>query len=148
MQPRETARRVRDFEMACRERGLPITVQRRVLMDAIVRTETHPTADELWELAKARIPGISRTTVYRVLDTFVDLGLVRRLPHPRGATRFDGDVSPHHHAVCTSCENVYDVQEANCAALPPPADLPLGFVIEGCAILFLGTCRDCSGPRN
>lgn len=148
MHPHDEPDWMRRFEAACRERGLPVTVQRRVLLDALVRTDAHPTADELWESARERIPGLSRTTVYRVLETLVGLGLARRLPHPRGAARFDGDVSPHHHAVCVLCDRVYDVSEPAGASLPRPKGLPAGYRLEGCTILYVGRCRECQTRGN
>lgn len=143
MQPQLASERIHRFEALCRDNGLPITVQRRVLIDAIVRTDSHPTAEELFEHARGILPDISRTTVYRILDAFVRLGLVTRVPHPRGASRFDGNVDPHHHAVCTDCGRVFDIAGPRCEDVPRPRDLPEGFAYTGCAVLFMGQCRDC-----
>jgi Fur family peroxide stress response transcriptional regulator len=143
MESRPASERIHRFEALCRDNGLPITVQRRVLIDAIVRTDTHPTAEELFEHARCVLPDISRTTVYRILDTFVRLGLVSRVPHPRGATRFDGNVDPHHHAVCTACSRVFDITGPRLQDLPRPRDLPEGFEYSGCAVLYLGRCLSC-----
>lgn len=143
MHAHKSTERIHRFEAICRENGLPITVQRRVLIDAIVRTDKHPTAEELWDHAREILPDISRTTVYRILDAFVDLGLVNRVPHPRGATRFDGNVDPHHHIICTRCERVHDVHEPVCSNLRQPEQLPPGFQLQSCSVLFLGLCQDC-----
>ena len=143
MQPEEISRRVKVFETACREHGLPITTQRRVLIEALLQTDKHPTAEELWTAAQRVLPDISRTTVYRVLDTFVDLGIAIRVPHPGSPARFDGNVEPHHHIACLRCKRVFDAFEAECDAMPRPADTPPGFRIEGCSVLYTGTCREC-----
>jgi Fur family peroxide stress response transcriptional regulator len=148
MEPQLASERIHRFETLCRENGLPITVQRRVLIDAIVRTDKHPTAEQLFEHAREILPDISRTTVYRILDAFVRLGLVSRVPHPRGASRFDGNVDPHHHAFCTECERVFDVSEPLCADMPRPKALPEGFQLSSCSVLFLGTCKDCNAPAR
>ena len=143
MHTHKANQRIQRFEAVCREHGLPITVQRRVLIDAVVRTDDHPTAEELWARAREVLPDISRTTVYRILDTFVDLGLVERVPHPRGAARFDGNTEPHHHLICTKCKQVFDAHDPICAYMGAPADAPEGFDVHSCSVLFLGVCRAC-----
>lgn len=149
MNPRRTREQAEHLEALCRDHGLPVTVQRRVVLDAILKNDSHPTADELYEHARGTLPGISRTTVYRILEAFIGLGLVARVPHPRGACRFDGCVEPHHHAICTECERVFDVQEPPCSGLAKPKALPKGFRLSSCTILFTGTCASCSAPvRN
>ena len=143
MNPRRTREQAERLETLCRDHGLPVTVQRRVVMSAILHNANHPTAEELFEHARGVLPGISRTTVYRILDAFIGLGLVARVPHPRGACRFDGQVEPHHHAICTECERVFDVEEPPCASLAQSKSLPKGFQLSSCSILFLGSCADC-----
>lgn len=66
------------LEALCRERGLPVTVQRRVIFAALLDHDDHPTVDRVFADVKNRIPGVSRTTVYRTLETLADLGTVRR----------------------------------------------------------------------
>lgn len=143
MEAEEVSRRMQRFETVCRERGLPITTQRRVLIRALLQTNRHPSAEELWNAAQQELPDISRTTVYRVLDTFVDLGLAIRVPHPGSPARFDGNVEPHHHVACLRCRRVYDAFDPDCAVMPRPNDAPPGFRIEGCSVLYTGTCREC-----
>lgn len=143
MQPDDVADRVHRCEAVLREHGLPITVQRRVLIETLLATDQHPTAEELFEVARESLPAISRTTVYRVLDTLVDLGLALRVPHPAGATRFDGDTTPHNHAACRRCGRVFDVFDPDQSGAPTPVGLPAGFAVEGYAVLFTGTCVSC-----
>ena len=73
MTPDGIAQRLQEFEALCRERGSPLTVQRRDILKAILERDDHPSADQIYETVKDRIPGLSRTTVYRVLDTLVEL---------------------------------------------------------------------------
>ena len=73
MQERERTEKLRQFEALCRSKRLPLTVQRRAIFEAVLERDDHPAADQVFEVVKERIPGVSRTTVYRVLDTLVDL---------------------------------------------------------------------------
>ena len=54
-------------------------------------------ADPVYDDVKDRIPGVSRTTVYRTLETFVDLGMSRKTSHVAVMARFDGNVERYHH---------------------------------------------------
>jgi Fur family peroxide stress response transcriptional regulator len=143
MQPDEIAARIREFEALCRRRGVALTVQRRVIFEAVLEREDHPTADQVVEVVKERIRGVSRTTVYRVLDTLVDLGVVRRLDHPGPAVRYDGKVRRHHHLICTQCFKVVDLDDARLDRLRPPDVAAEGFEIEDFSVHFLGLCSQC-----
>jgi hypothetical protein len=49
------------------------------------------------------MPTISLDTVYKTLWLLNDLSLVGTLGAPREGTRFDANLSPHHHFVCVRC---------------------------------------------
>ena len=69
----EVAERLRAFEECCREAGFPLTVQRRVILEAVAQRDDHPTADQIYKTIQAHVPEISRATVYRVLEALVQL---------------------------------------------------------------------------
>ena len=71
MRSAEKRQRLESFERLCRERGLSLTVQRRAVLEAVLDRGDHPTADQVYDEVKERLPGLSRTTVYRVLETLV-----------------------------------------------------------------------------
>lgn len=135
--------RIREFEELCHRQSIPVTVQRRAVYEALIGVTTHPSADEVYELVKDLLPGISRTTVYRVLDRLVRMGVVNRLPHPDCACRFDGNTQRHHHLVCRECGGVIDVFDRKYDALPLPGGRTSGFRAEDYSVVFTGTCADC-----
>ena len=148
MEEREIESRLREFEALCRERGSPLTVQRRDILKAVLEREDHPAADRIYELVKDRIPGLSRTTVYRVLDTLVDLGVIRRLHHPGAGARFDGKIDRHHHLICRECNRVIDVQSKKLDELRLPPSQRQGFEIEDYSVHFTGVCRSCREDKS
>ncbi len=124
--------------------GLPVTSQRRVLFSVIAGRFDHPTVDQIFSEVSERLPEISRTTVYRSLEVLADLKLLRRIEHPGSAVRFDPNMEPHHHFLCTDCEDLMD--------LPMEAVLGhdgLSFVgnskveVDELTVLARGTCEDC-----
>jgi len=137
------ANRVREFEELCHRQSIPVTVQRRAVFEALIGVTTHPSADEVYEKVKQMLPGISRTTVYRVLDRLVTMGVVNRLPHPACACRFDGNTQRHHHLVCRECGEVLDVCDRKYDALPLPTGRFAGFRAEDYSVVFTGICGSC-----
>jgi Fur family peroxide stress response transcriptional regulator len=135
--------RVRDLEERCRRHGLPVTVQRRAIFEYLAGREDHPTADQIFNAVQTRVPGVSRTTVYRVLDTLIRIGILSKACHPGGATRFDAKSRRHHHFVCSVCDRLVDVEDPRLDALELPAVKKKGFRIRSFSVLLHGICPDC-----
>lgn len=136
--------RIQQFERLCRERGLPRTVHRRAVLEIMLDREDHPTADQVYAEMRARLPGISRTSVYRILEMLVSVGMVNKVCHPgSAAARFDPRTQQHHHLVCLSCERIIDVEDPRLNRLPLPDVRSHGFQIDDYLIHFRGVCADC-----
>lgn len=118
-------------------------MQRRVILEAVLRRDDHPTADQIYEAVQDRIPQISRTTVYRTMETLLELGVIRRV-HLTGATcRFDGKVRRHHHLVCMRCNKITDIDDESLDQLPLPRRKLQGFQLRDFSVQFSGICSDC-----
>jgi len=137
------AHKAAQLAAVCRERGIPLTVQRRTVMEVLAGRADHPSVEQVHDAVKERIPGVSLTTVYRVLEVFVQFGLVQKIDDPGAKGRFDADVSRHPHARCVSCGRIVDVE----AAELPGIDLPMAqvedFTLFDYTINYLGHCRRC-----
>jgi Fur family ferric uptake transcriptional regulator len=119
------------------------TKQREVVLEELRKLKTHPTATELHDIVRRRLPRISLGTVYRNLEILAGDGLIRKLDHGGGRARFDGDLDRHQHVVCVACGRVDDVAGA-------PADIgadgltaPDGYEILGYRVELAGICPDC-----
>lgn len=136
------------MEERCRKNRLSLTVQRRAILENLSSRTDHPTADQIYASIQDRITGVSRTTVYRVLETFVQLGLAQRISNPEAKARFDADTSRHHHASCLVCEKIIDID----AQQLPDIDLGNvdlgGFKVFDCSVVAVGLCSDCSSIDN
>jgi Fur family peroxide stress response transcriptional regulator len=148
--------RIRGLERVCRSRGLPLTIQRRVVFEAIVKRNDHPTADQILEQIKDRVPDISRTTIYRILDTFVQLGLITKICHPSAVARFEPKLHQHHHLICMHCEQIIDLENERLNTVAFPDVRRQDFQITDYHIHFRGICSACqsktagagNSPRN
>lgn len=148
MHPDKLAARLSQFEEICRQQGLPVTTQRRVILEAILEREDHPTADQVFEAVQQRLPQLSRTTVYRTMDTLVELGVIRRVQLTGETGRFDGMIRRHHHLVCMQCHKIMDVADDELDQLSLPKRKLQGFEIDDFSVQFLGTCAECQAKRK
>lgn len=87
-----------------------MTRQQQIIWRLLQQSETHPTAEELYILAKMEIPNISMGTVYRNLGQLTEEGQIRRLHFAGLPDHYDKTVRPHDHAVCVKCGRIEDVQ--------------------------------------
>jgi Fur family ferric uptake transcriptional regulator len=124
-----------------------MTRQRLVILEELRGTRTHPTADELHHMVRARLPRVSLGTVYRNLDILAEEGAVLKLEPAGGGRRFDGSVLPHHHVRCVRCGRVADIM---CPVSIPETDglCPPGFRITAARVEFDGVCDFCAAAET
>ncbi len=118
--------------------------QREVVLEELRNMKTHPTAAELHDVVRERLPRISLGTVYRNLELLAGGGLVRKLEHGGGRARFDGDLEQHLHVVCVACGGVEDVAGTPADVNANDLATPDGYQIFGLRVEFSGLCPDCA----
>jgi len=97
------------FETICRDHGLKVTHQRVEVFKAVGESSGHPSVEEVYAIVAPRVPTISLDTVYRTLETFGELGIVKRFMSSDGRYRFDNNIDQHQHLVCTRCGKIEDI---------------------------------------
>jgi Fur family iron response transcriptional regulator len=98
-----------DVVSLLRERDIQPSAQRVAIAEYVLKTTSHPSADQVWERVKSRIPMVSRATVYNTLNLFVSHGLLRELVLAEGRIVFDPRVEPHHHFVDVETGEIQDI---------------------------------------
>jgi Fur family ferric uptake transcriptional regulator len=117
--------------------------QRDVIFDELCSITSHPTAVELHDLVRKRLPSVSLGTVYRNLELLAQMGLIEKLEYSSGEARFDANVSEHDHLRCVQCGRVDDLSMPP-LVLPPPEDHYLrGYELLGHRLEFIGLCPSC-----
>ena len=120
-----------------------MTKQRQLILDEIRKLKSHPTADEMYQVLRKKMPRISLGTVYRNLETLSRTGLLRKIDVGGTQKRFDGDISDHHHVRCTKCSRVDDLFIDADKSLTKKAALATDFEISRHNIEFIGLCPNC-----
>ncbi|MCD6658653.1 MAG: transcriptional repressor [Lentimicrobium sp.] len=88
--------------------GLKITPQRVTVLQMLCKLKNHPTADELFAEVSQILPGLSPTTIYNTLDTFVEKGLIKRVKTDADVMRYDAITDHHHHLYCAVSDRMED----------------------------------------
>ena len=124
-----------------RSQGLKLTPQRQLLFRVLHGNVTHPSADALYLLASAHMPGIALRTVYQTLNDLAAMGELQQLTLGAGSSRFDPNVETHHHTICQRCGEVRDVYLTGDAH--PQVQELAGFFVDSAAVVLHGTCAQC-----
>jgi len=120
-----------------------LTPQREAVLQVIRTREDHPTANEIFEAARALLPAISYATVYNSLRYFRETGLVREINFGNSASRYDGITDRHDHAICTNCGKLVDFDLNEAADLMGAAARKSRFKPETVYLTLMGLCPDC-----
>lgn len=118
--------------------------KRSAILDCLMSTDCHPSAEMVYEMLHKDYPDISMATVYRNLSRFKEQGIITSLGTIHGKERFDFETKPHVHFICSGCSAVRDLPAVGSPQeLCQRASASTGFQIDGCALTFTGLCQEC-----
>ncbi|MCX7670426.1 MAG: transcriptional repressor [Anaerolineae bacterium] len=137
-----------------RATGGRMTLQRRIILEAFSALAEHPTADEVYALARAKDPRLNPSTVYRTLAWLESAGLVSHChldagPEGEHAERYD-PVTPveHHHFICTVCGDVVEFVAPQIEDLKAEYAARHGVTVEKAALSLYGVCAQCRAQTS
>lgn len=132
-----------NFIQTCHAHQLKVTPQRIAIFRELSRSDSHPTADEIYQIVKKEYPSISFDTVNRTLLTFANIGIVDVIEIFGGAKRFDPNVANHHHLHCTRCGKILDFSSQAYDNLEVPEKVHNQFEVISKRVVLRGICREC-----
>jgi Fe2+ or Zn2+ uptake regulation protein len=118
--------------------------QREIILEELMKLGSHPSADELYDRVRKRLPHISLGTVYRNLEILSREGVIRRLALDGQRMRFDGGRDEHQHIRCIRCGRGDDVP-APAAASESERSVArrTGYLVIERRVQYLGMCPAC-----
>jgi len=126
------------------QKGHRLTAARRIIVETLIESGGHLSADELADQVRQAAPGVGRMTVYRTLDLLNELGLIRPVYQGTGAAHYvwlhNGH---HHHLVCSSCDQVIEFDDCVIESVSERLSSRFNFQIEGHLLELYGLCGDC-----
>ena len=136
------------FEQVCRSKGLRLTHQRSEIFYDLARYAGHPTAENVYNSVRKRLKTISLDTVYRTIATFEEYGLIKRVPFVGNTTRYDINLSVHHHLVCTRCKTIDDFYWPDFDRMSLPKTIGDWGKIDHKYVVINGLCSQCKKIKD
>jgi len=120
-----------------------LTNQKKVILEYLKSTKSHPCAREVYFEVKKKLPQISLGTVYRILNQLKEKREIKEILTE--VSHFDGNLTPHSHFVCQKCKKIFDLFEE----IPEFKNkrLKVG-KINNYQIIFYGICNKCRAKNN
>lgn len=121
------------------------TASRRDILEALEREKLPRTVEELHKKLRGTV---NEVTLYRALETFMRAGLVQKveLGHSHAHYELIADRKHHHHAICTSCGLIEDVEVSHSSSLKQEAHRKTKNFsdIHHYSLEFFGLCKKCA----
>jgi len=139
------------FAEYLQSRGMRITQQRKLLVDHVFSHHEHFDAEQL--IAQLPASGeegyVSRPTVYRTLNEFVDAGLLRKFVlNGRAVYEHDYGYPQHDHLHCTECKRLFEFTSDELIALRDAVARERRFRVTGHRFLISGICEECQKAKR
>jgi Fur family peroxide stress response transcriptional regulator len=135
--------KLRAFRELSRQIGLKLTHQRLEIFDVLLSMLDHPSAEDVFDEVKKRIPTIAFDTVYRTLSLFERHGLISKLNNLDGRTRYDSVTERHCHLICPRCRKIEDFYWPEVDQIQIPKEVRSWGSIESRYLELRGLCQDC-----
>lgn len=125
-------------------RGLRVTPQRAIILEAIEGLAGHVTAEDIFAVVQQTSSYISLATVYRTLDLLKELGLITESNMGTGTTHYALiSHGPHHHAVCRKCNRSIELPHNAFTPIVERLRSEYDFIADANHIVILGWCQEC-----
>ena len=123
------------------------TKQRQLVLEAVLASDDHPTAAQVYQRVRRRYPGIAYATIYNALRWWVERGSLREFTFGDAAARYDRNRDRHDHAICTRCGRLLDVSVRLPRKVFEEVRQRTGLEIATHHVQFVGLCGNCAA-RN
>lgn len=126
-----------------KQTGVRMTPQRHAILQYLISTMGHPTADEIYRALEKNFPNMSVATVYNNLRLFKEAGLVRELTYGDASSRFDANLMDHYHVICTNCGKITDFEHPSLSDMEQLAESKTGYRVGSHRMEMYGVCPTC-----
>ena len=131
------------FFEKCHLAKLSVTPQRLAVYKALVSDENHPSPDMIYQSVLPDFPTISFATVYKILETFEQNGIISKVTSLHNTLRYDPLKERHHHIICVKCKRIIDLKSKELDELPIPTEVKKGNQLIDFSVHFNVICSEC-----
>lgn len=146
----EDALRTISIKEILNKKGLKATPQRMALLHILAKNKCHPYAEAIYEELSEVVPGIGKGTVYSMLKSLEEAGIIQEISTLGAIRRFDGNRIPHPHLLCTSCNKIIDIDPENqdISSLESFVERKTNYKVMHNSYMLYGTCPECRASKN
>ncbi len=130
-----------------RDEGRRITPQRMAIVDYLLKTEDHPSAEIIHKVVRKRYPMVSLSTVYKTLELLKKKKLVNEI-EVEGEARFDAHTDEHINVVCMNCGKIDDIDEGSLREIQIKAARKSKYLILKSNFELHGYCSNCKSKMR
>lgn len=134
---------IEKFRNRCRIAGLKVTPQREVIYRTLMETDSHPSAEWVFERVRQSMPTISLDTVNRTLLTFSEIGVAFGVEGSGESRRFDGNLDSHQHFKCVRCKRIVDFHHEPFDNICVPEEIRKRYELFRSTVYLEGVCDRC-----
>jgi Fur family transcriptional regulator, ferric uptake regulator len=128
-----------------RSAGQRVTAQRLAVLSAFSIPGEHLTAEEIGDRVVKATPSVNRSTVYRTLERFRDLGMITETDLGGGVRQYELlDEDRHHHLVCHECRHMIEFDDALLDPIRDRIFKEYGFKVGIDHLALFGVCSHCA----
>jgi Fur family ferric uptake transcriptional regulator len=132
------------WEEALWNAGYRVTRQRSLIIDAVCAGEGHTSFGDIYTRVRMVDRTIDRSTIYRALHLFTELGLVVSADTGGEESYYEvAKPQPHHHLVCRACGQQWEIGDEALAAMFAAVEDRYGFAVATDHLVLFGTCAGC-----
>ncbi len=130
-----------------RAQGERLTIQRRLVIEALCNAENHLTINAIQDHIAANHPDsdMQDPTIYRILQWLKDLQIISQTDMGQTGIVYELlDTPPHHHLICLKCNQVIDIDNAFFSELRQQLYEKYGFAARIDHMAIYGYCEVCA----
>ncbi len=134
---------VSEFAPEFRAQGFRMTPQRMTILHVLRHAGGHLTPSQVYEQARAELPGLTEPTVYRTLDFLLEHGFVLAAHLGNGRTVYELASDNHHHLICRACGGSMQIEHAPLEKLYRQLEASTGYKLDSSHVTLFGLCPAC-----
>lgn len=131
------------FRVILQKVNLKVTNARLGLLELFARSQQPIDAEEIFAFLQKEKIDADRATVYRMLETFYEKGIIHRFEFQEGKFRYELAGADHHHLICEQCGRIEDISDCGISEWETEIRKKKQFIVKRHVLEFFGVCKQC-----